>query len=782
MDITSAISAIQAKRKAILFLGAGFSNASPNALDLPTPSGSQLSERILARLKIPGSANLSLAIDKLREKLPPQEAFDFVNNQLKVKRLTEEQEYLLTLPWTRIYTTNVDSIASEFSKRAWHDAAIESRPVTFGDFVCLHGCITNCTPINYYTNLKLGEQLYLMKGGSQSSYHHMLRQDLHECDVAFVIGYSMADPDLASLFFNTEDLLNKCFVFSGKPDELSAHRISLIGTNTELGLTDLARLAKTIAANVEPPIRSELLVDRGAFDTKEITQTARQNLLIYGRYDDNVARTSWTKGAPLYAIKREIAERITQLSAPRIAIVHSHLGNGKSLLLNYLRFLVTKADKPSYTIKSDVAPDLLVDVLNEIPPGSYVFYEGDIFAVADAIETVKTRSLVLCTTSRSTTIRVAIPAMSRAGGNLVQLFDANRLTNSEFSDFFNLIESMAFWPEDLAKLSVNARVEKLKKESDNNANAIILKIFENKKIREQILAQWQSALAQMTPIMDHLIIASYMQMIDISVPAFILNEFQSMDYSILRNMKSDIIAVAHSGRISFGNAIIAEFVLRNHPKKNDIIGPIVRFCNFVDSHSSQRSLQWVVRRLLRYWNLRRILDSATAPNDVLDRASYIPSVNSDPLFWVQYSISQMENQEFLAAERFLTTAYTRAKGRGDSFDTYQIDTHSARLTVRKIIAFGMYDRASRDVLAAVANLRAVVQRRPDDVYHVVSVVSLMLKSDVKWDYVLNENEYSVFKTGLRTISDALVADSPTEMLFASEREVIDLIRKQLTPR
>jgi hypothetical protein len=280
--------------------------------------------------------------------------------------------------------------------------------------------------------------------------------------------------------------------------------------------------------------------------------------------------------------------------------------------------------------------------------------------------------------------------------------------------------------------------------------------------------------------MDHFVVASYMQMIDISVPAYILNEFQNMDYSVLSATRNDIINVCHNGKVSFGNAIIAEFVFLNHSNKNDIIGPIVRFANFIDGHPSQRSLQWIVRRLLRYWNLSRLFGSRTIPNEVLDRASYIPAVKSDPLFWVQYSIAQMENDNYLAAERYLTTAYARAEDRGPQFDTYQIDTHSARFVLRKIIANGVYDGAGKDVSEAVSKLRAVVQRRSNDVYHVASVITLMLKAEINWRHVLGNKDYSAFTRELAEIGRRLVV--PTgDVSFAVEREALELINKALTP-
>lgn len=163
---------------------------------------------------------------------------------------------------------------------------------------------------------------------------------------------------------------------------------------------------------------------------------------------------------------------------------------------------------------------------------------------------------------------------------------------------------------------------------------------------------------------------------------------------------------------------------------------------------------------------------------MLDRASYVPGVAADPLFWVQYSIAQMENNNFLAADRYLAAAYARADERGPRFDTYQIDTHSARLVIRKIMANGVYDGASRDVLNAIGKLRAVAQRRPYDIYHVASVVALLLKSEIKWGYILNDRDYRIFKRELEAIAQKLSVPAG-DFSFAAERDALDLISKLL---
>lgn len=205
---------------------------------------------------------------------------------------------------------------------------------------------------------------------------------------------------------------------------------------------------------------------------------------------------------------------------------------------------------------------------------------------------------------------------------------------------------------------------------------------------------------------------------------------------------------------------------------------MVRFSNFIGEHGAQSSLQWIVRRILRYRNLNRLLGSSTLPNEVFDRASYIPAVRSDPLFWVQYSISQMENNNFLAADRFLASAYAKAKVKGLNFDTYQIDTHAARLAVRKVATKGLYEGAAKDVLDSTKKLRLVVQRRPDDLYHVASVVVQMLTVDIELEHILSDNEYAILRRDILLIGDALGRIPAGELLFATERDALDLIQKR----
>ncbi|MEQ9634506.1 MAG: hypothetical protein RLW68_00325 [Devosia marina] len=780
MQLNEAISLIAGNRKPILFLGAGFANQAINAVGLSTPSSWQLVDRMLSSVDVDGGNNapLSFAIDQLREQAEPTSAYNFLAGQLTVPDPTLEQRRILALPWHRIYTTNIDNIGIDHSNRNCLDAAVDTAPASHGDFIYLHGCLAKTTPTNYYQRVKMGEQLYVAGSHSTSLYHSLLHQDLHESDCVFVIGYSMGDPDLSALFYGSSpDLVNKCFVFSGTTKPIESHRISFIGTDTKQTSSDFLNAVDAQPVSTAPQYPVQIEPDQGAYDAKAVSQISRQNLLIYGRFDRNIARYSWADPSqPVYAVARRAAHNIASMDGPATVVVHSHLGNGKSIALEFARFAAASSGKAVFSIDRTVDTAQLRELLEALPVASIVFFEGDVFSASNVQDVVASRSLVLCVTSRTTTFRVASRALYSNAKSAVRLFDVNRLEEDDLEQFSALIDSMGFWPPELQGKSPEDRRHALRTKYDYSICSIILGIFENETIKREVSQIWNASYANLRPHLDHFILASYMDMIDVDAPPYIIKAFQSFDFRRGETLVNEIVSLSHTGVLAFSNSIIGEFVLQRMIEKEAIIGAVVRFSNFMDQSAYQARYQWVVRRLLRYWNLSRLLDSRTLPEEVFDRASYIPSIAGDPLFWVQYSIAKMENGEYLPARRFVDTAYGKAREKGNGFDTYQIDTHAARLVIRSIVDNGIYEGFALDLNKAVAALRAVVERRGDDIYHASSVVTLLLTSNISWHYEMSEREFGTLRTNLIAIGNKISEHSGNgDYSFAPERQAADLI-------
>lgn len=284
---------------------------------------------------------------------------------------------------------------------------------------------------------------------------------------------------------------------------------------------------------------------------------------------------------------------------------YTRIGNGKSLAIEYAKYMATSRSSPTFSIDSSVELDLLKELLNELPTGSLVFFEGDVFHAIDCQQTIAERNLIVCFTSRTTTMRVVAQSLYNNARTTVRVFDCNRLNSSELDEFHDLIDSMGFWPRELRDLSREMRIERLASSYDASTCSIVLSIFENEVVRDQITSIWSKSLPELRPHLDHFLTASYMNMIDVECPPFLLKGFQPFDFRRGEAITNEIISLSHSGVLSFASSVIGEFVVQNLADKESTIGAVVRFCNYMDGHHQQQRHQWIVRRLLRFWNLSR---------------------------------------------------------------------------------------------------------------------------------------------------------------------------------
>ena len=102
----------------------------------------------------------------------------------------------------------------------------------------------------------------------------------------------------------------------------------------------------------------------------------------------------------------------------------------------------------------------------------------------------------------------------------------------------------------------------------------------------------------------------------------------------------------------------------------------------------------------------------------------------DPLFLVQRSITSMSANRFSSSKKFIDTAYAMAKTK-PRFDTYQIDTHFAKVLLTESLHDGLTDRLDRETEAHDL-IESVVKRRQNDLYHPLSVLRLDSELVKKW--------------------------------------------------
>jgi hypothetical protein len=773
MTLQDIIKFISNDRKAILFLGAGFSLEAETDKGKPIPSAKRLSTLLLQEIGITEEAPLSFAADQARENIGNEELYKLLKQNLTIESFSDDQDYILKQPWHRIYTTNFDNTGLKyFPEHKIHDATDEPREVSKGDFIYLHGCLSKCELNNYYHKIKLGEQLYLSGTHTSTSYHDQLMRDLHECDCCIVVGYGMGDENLSATFYNSDAFINKCFVFSGNADAITNYRIELIGNNTNLKLSDLVTLIKTTPKELTFETPTHVKKENNLYDYKPVTQASRQNLLIYGRFDRNIARTAWSNPQEkTYCFNRDLINEIDYKGFNGLYIIHSHFGCGKSIFAEEFMFKASDSGRPIFTLDVASTEEQVLEALHVLPKGSIVIFEGNGFFLKQASQIVKEKSFFILCLIRTTTFRSTYPSLRKEFHSDIKVNTLNKLSEIELNQFEEIIASMGFSSKGKTSLPRN---------HNHELNAIILNIFQNPQIKELINNAYLSNKNNLTPVFDQFIINSYAKIISIKVPSFVTAQFQNADFKELKKLDNDIILVDSTGNISFTNSIIAEYCFSNLFKEEEIIGAIVRFVNFIGDHPKERTYNWIYRRFLRARNLLHLFNNQHSPLKVFDRTSYVPAIAADPLFWVQYSISQMENDNFFQAWKFVDQAYIRAMKRGRHFNTYQIDTHWVRLLIREANIQGVKDKFAENILEATSKLLRVMQSKPQEsTYFVSSIIIEFFNSEYELNYILEPKKLSFLKSDIKKLGQLLKNHTEDSGILEDEIKAQKLIENFL---
>lgn len=220
MDLISAIkSAIDGR--ALLILGAGFSRNAYNLRHCSMPSADGLRKLIYSEICHEDMDSISKEdwedledlVDRCVEEGRSDELCQFlkecfIQNPSSLSPSSDEQT-VLQLPWRRIYSTNYDNVAENYSR----SCGLPRIPVTLDkpirehrlDSVIVHlnGYIEELTPSSLNNSFKLSASSYLDTDFSSNEWVQLLKSDIDAATAVILIGVSgKSDLDLKRLIYN----------------------------------------------------------------------------------------------------------------------------------------------------------------------------------------------------------------------------------------------------------------------------------------------------------------------------------------------------------------------------------------------------------------------------------------------------------------------------------------------------------------------------------------------------------------------------------------------------
>ena len=700
---------------AVLFAGAGYSRGATNWLGQPFKSAYELANHLALKAGLPEETPLDDAAEEFVNLHGEESLVRELKVEFTVDEITSVQKQIAELPWRRIYTTNYDNVL----EKAYSELHRNLKPVTLSaesrlrvdmasETLCVHlnGFIELLTRETIGSELKLTDTSYLSASISESPWATMFRQDLGLARAVFFVGYSLSDLDIRRLLFESPQLAQKCFfVIGNQAEESTKRRVSRFGTVVSMDTSEFADLLAEKSNNYIPQdFDSHIGYSITKFTSPDTQFTFSDqsifDLLLLGNLKTELVWESLHEGNR-YFLERPIGQQVLKSidTGSRVAVIHSELGNGKTLVLEGIKCRALENGYQVFTVSvrsGDVFREL--DQILSSRDKTLLFvddYPNWIDIIQHFSLNAKPNvSLVL--SARSAVHDVMIDSICQiVGKGEIREYTADLLTEDDLgwiSDFFS---QYGLWAEKAA-WSEKRKIRYLSSYCRSQFNSVLMRLFES----PQIASRFNQVLQRLNNKRDY-----YEVLLSIMVLAVVqriptINLMMDIWGTIITETqfkKNEAVIEFfdfQAGEIRLRSATAAQFILKHVADVNLTVNTLIVMAKAIDKagkySETHRSL---LRDLMRFSTLQNLLPERQRRPATIRYYEGIKNLfgcQRNPQFWLQYAIACLTLGELDRAERYFATAYSFASSR--NFDTFQIDNHFARFLLVRAVEIGDSDK------------------------------------------------------------------------------------------
>lgn len=405
-------------------------------------------------------------------------------------------------------------------------------------------------------------------------------------------------------------------------------------------------------------------------------------------------------------------------------IVTSDLGNGKTLFLRSLSQVLFNKGHNVYIFDNRDAPSALEElyrICQEANSLTVLIFEnyGDNIDILKRLKKLRNDNIILIISERTNLYEINHYLLSEISSGEFINISLNELSNREIEHLVALIEKNGLWrkranwtPE--KKLNFIAETCKrhigqfvlhliksddLEKRFDNIVTAIKNKQEHYKALVYILVSEVLEFDLKLTDIVDDLGYDS------LHNPGFRNSPYlkELIDYD--------------NEEIIFKSSILANYILRDILDYKDIVDPLISLFKELHEKRSINRIRKQLKLMSTYNNLNKLFANKENKKGFNNAVySYYESISDyeynreNPLFWLQFAISRLADDDLQNAEICFDNAYSFANKTG--FDTYQIDNHHARYLLRDAVKKGNLED-SIDVFRE-AHRKLIITRKGDE--------------------------------------------------------------------
>ncbi|NTM02350.1 SIR2 family protein, partial [Enterococcus faecium] len=342
---------------AILFLGAGFSISNTNSEGEMLPLTKKLSEVLqlasgISEKDIDNSLNIQQTSEYFIEKNGATALVDILKKNFTVTKAFKWQRELAKFNWKSIYTTNYDNVFEIASDEAdshryavnisKNDRNPKRNPEK--EIIHLNGYVDFIDEENLRTSTKLTSESYIDTNFLNSTWRTEFEIDIEHAQAIFFVGFSLNyDLDLKRLISIDKRYKEKIFFINGREvGIIERNSLSKYGTVLDMTAEEFSNYLCVQKESYIPKVDEEIRTF--SFEKKKFKLSKEKvraqdisDLLFMGTLDEEKLYSNLKQSR--YVVFRSELNSITDnTNTSELFIVHSALGNGKSIFLKSVEY------------------------------------------------------------------------------------------------------------------------------------------------------------------------------------------------------------------------------------------------------------------------------------------------------------------------------------------------------------------------------------------------------------------------------------------------------------
>lgn len=649
--------------RALLFIGAGFSRGATNLVGDDFAVGADLAVSLIKEAGLPAGIALDDAAARYVDVFGEDKLVDLLKLSFTAKTIAECHRQIAATPWRRVYTTNYDDVfelaCSNIGKRVDSVAPLDDiQQISKKNLLCIHlnGFIRRTDRGSIWNDLKLTQPSYDSGSAMDSDWGSLFRADLQAARAIFFVGYSLADIDIRRLLLEEQLIDKSFFVLGPTPDMATAYRAVRYGLPIAKGTTEFASqltdFRKTYVPEEDTAPLNFCLALYGA-DVVPVSLEDRNvfDLLLFGRLRPELVVASILGQIKYCGPRKQNELALARIeSGTRLVVIHSALGNGKTVALEALKYLAYSKGYRVFSL-ANRGESLAEELQNAvIGPGKKVFFIDNYVEWLDLFTTFgahRSEDFTIVASARSASNDVLVDRLAKDLDieNIIEI-PVDELDPGDIDWMVRFFDEFGVWG-DKASWSTLRKVSYLTQTCEREWKAILLTLLESPQMVERLQTLF-SALKKngvyREPIIRLLILTVIAYRPDMSVLVDLCGE------GILETgFRRDPVAkeLMEFGLTSVGmrSSVTAEVLLRQVVDPNAVVTAVIGLINRADKrfHLSPYNRE-LFKNLVRFGNLQLVFaekDRGRACMRVYESIKHLPHCSRSPLFWLQYAIAAL---------------------------------------------------------------------------------------------------------------------------------------------